>query len=347
MIDFLKESTFAVNDVVNKSWEVLQRNYKNIAGLCFTMFIVLFMSGFLSSLVSSEINLFAGVVILIIFIIAYFGLQLTLFNYILLNISDNENDNETASHKFVLFLKDVGYRLLLVLVIVAVILSAICLIVYFLNRDEPFLTTISVYFIGTLFFQILTVSIVLVVVLIIFWDQIRPFFEMIRDYWPTKVQLFNFTLAMLCTGIVTLLTFILIAVLLFPLVYLKINMERLVNIAVSLGGLTAMMVLIRISFFPFFIVSLNAGPFKAIRFSLAITKGNFTRLLLLIGLTVIFIFVGGYLQAYEYYLLSLAISVIYFFIVVPLSSVGVGVVYKQMMDEYEGDSDPDIIHNIL
>jgi hypothetical protein len=347
MIDFLKESTFKVNDVINKSWEVLQSNYKNIAGLCFTMFIVLFMSGFLSSLVSSEINWFAGIIIVIIFIVAYFGLQLTLFNYILLNISDKENDNETAAHKFLVFLKDIGYRLLLVLVIVAGILSAIGVIVYLLHRNEPFLTAISVYFVGTFLFQILTISILLLVVLIVFWDQIRPFFEMIRDYWPTNLQLFNFTLAMLCSGIVTLLTFVLIAVLLFPLVYLKINMERLVNIAVSLGGVTAMMVLIRISFFPFFILSLNTSPFKAIRFSLAITKGNFTRLLLLIGLTVIFIFMGAYLQAYEYYLLSLAISLMYFFIVVPLSSVGVGVVYKQMMDEYEGDSDPDIIHNII
>ncbi|HCN82753.1 MAG TPA: beta-carotene 15,15'-monooxygenase, partial [Sphingobacteriaceae bacterium] len=87
--------------------------------------------------------------------------------------------------------------------------------------------------------------------------------------------------------------------------------------------------------------------FKAIRFSLAITRGNFTRLLLLIGLTVVFYLVGGYFQAYEYYFLSLAISLVYFFIVIPLSSVAVAVAYKQMMDEYEGDADPDIIHNII
>jgi len=167
------------------------------------------------------------------------------------------------------------------------------------------------------------------------------------EFWPSKTQLGNFFVGVLCVCVVTVITFVAIAAILFPLVYLGIPTGHLVNIAVPIGGLMALIVLIRISFFPFFIINLNSNPFKSIRFSLAVTRGNFTRLLLLIGLTIISYLVGGYFQAIGYYFLSLAISLVYFFIVIPLSSVAAAVIYKQMMDEYKGDADPDIIHNLI
>jgi hypothetical protein len=333
MIDFLKESTFAVNDVVNKSWEILYKNYKNIAGLCFTMFIVLWMSGFLSSFASKGLSIL-NLLIIVIFIIVYFGLQLTLFKYILFTMTAKGADEETFTHRFVTFLKHDALKLILAIAVPLIFISFMALLSEMLE-------------VNALLLQVLTLVIGILLIIVIFWNQIQPFFFTIRDFWPTGTQLFNFTVAILCACVVTFLTFVIVAAILFPLVYLKVDMERLVNIAIPIGGLFALMLLIRISFFPFFIINMNASPFRSLRFSFAITRGNFTRLLLLIGLTIVFYLVGGYFQAYGYYFLSLAISLVYFFIIIPLSSVAVAVAYKQMMDEYEGDPDPDIIHNIL
>jgi len=334
MIDFLKESTFAVNDVVNKSWEILYKNYRNIAGLCLTMFIVLWTSGYLSKFISkgiSPLNIF----ILIIFIILYFGLQLTLFKYILVTMAKEDSDEETFTHKFITFLKHNALKLIIVLVIPLIFIFLMSLIS-------------SLFDINAFLLQIATVMIGLIIVTIVLWNQIKPFFSMILDFWPSNTQLGNFFVAVLCVCLVTVITFVAIAAILYPLHYLGISSDYIAEkIAVPIGGLMALIVFIRISFFPFFIINLDANPFKSIRFSLAITKGNFTRLLLLIGLTLISYLIGGYLQAYEYYFLSLAVSLIYFFIIIPLSSVATTVAYKQMMDEYKGDSDPDIIHNLI
>ncbi|HCN82752.1 MAG TPA: hypothetical protein DIT07_03910, partial [Sphingobacteriaceae bacterium] len=268
MIDFLKESTFAVNDVVNKSWEILYKNYKNIAGLCFTMFIILWMSGFLSSFViKGEKELLVpfllmsgfstsfvsnGIIVLnififLFFIIIYSGLQLTLFKYLLFSMTVAGGDEETFTHKFITFLKQDALKLILAIVAPLIFISFMAVLSEVLD-------------VNALLLQVLTVVIGFVIIIFIFWNQIKPFFFTIKDFWPTNVQLFNFTLAMLCALAVTLLTFIACAALLFPLVYV-VDIEQLVNIAVPIGGLIAMMVLIRISFFPFFIISLDANPF--------------------------------------------------------------------------------------
>jgi len=333
MIDFLKESTFAVNDVVNKSWEILYKHYRNIAGLCFAMFIVLWMSGFLSSFANKEVSIL-NVLIIGIFIVVYFGLQLTLFKYVLFTMTTEDNDEETFTHKFITFLRHNVLKLVILFVFPLIFILLMSLISSLLNVDP-------------LIVQITTVTIGLVVIIIVFWNQIQSFFLVIMEFWPSKTQLVNFLVGVLCVALVTIITFVAIAAILFPLVYVGIPTQNLVNVAVSIGGLLALIVFIRISFFPFFIINLDSNPFKSIRFSLAITRGNFTRLLLLIGLTIISYLVGGYFQAIGYYFLSLAVSLVYFFIVIPLSSVAATVAYKQMMDDYKGDADPDIIHNLI
>jgi hypothetical protein len=245
-----------------------------------------------------------------------------------------DEDEETFTHKFITFLKQNILKLISIVVIPFIFIFMMSLISTLLNMNA-------------LLFQIATVCIGIFIVALVFWSQIKPFFFIIKEFWPSKTQLGNFFIGLLYVFLVTVITFVAIAAILFPLVYLGIPMQSLVNVAVPIGGLIALIVLIRISFFPFFIINLDANPFKSIRFSLAVTRGNFTRLLLLIGLTVISYLIGGYFQAYGYYFLSLTVSLVYFFIIIPLSSVAAAVAYKQMMDEYRGDADPDIIHNLI
>jgi hypothetical protein len=311
----------------------LYKNYRNIAGLCLTMFIVLWLSGFLSSFIDKGPGI-VNVIMLIIFIVLSSGLQLTLFKYILFTMTVADNDDETFTHKFVTFLKHNLVKIIVILLVPLVFILLMALISSLLNIDA-------------LLLQIITVTIGLIVVTITFWKQIQPFFSIIGRFWPTKMQLGNFLAAFLCVCAVTMLTFLAVAAILLPFIYLGVEDEQLVNVAVPVGGLLALIVLIRISFFPFFIIDMDANPFKSIRFSLAITRGNFTRLLLLIGLTLVSYLILVYFQAIEYYFVSLTVSLIYFFIIIPLTSVAATVAYKQMIDEYKGDADPDIIHNLI
>jgi hypothetical protein len=297
------------------------------------MFAVLWMSGFLSSFVSKGLNA-VNIIAIIAFLVIYFGLQLTLFNYILNAISTDAADEETFSHKFITFLRENLSKILIIVLVPLAFLFGMSIIA-------------EVFNINGLILQIATVVIGLVFIIMRLWNQIKPFFSTINQFWPSKTQLVNFLIASVYAFIVTFLTFIGIGVLLFPLAWGGVNMDKVVSVAVSLGALLALCVLIRISFFPYFILDLNLPPFKSIRFSMAVTRGNFVRLLLLLGLIVVSVFLGTYLQAFGYYFLSLGVSIFYSFIIIPLSSVVTAVVYRQMIQDYEGDSDPDLMDNIL
>ena len=306
MIEFLKKSTFAANDVVNKSWEILYKNYKNIAGLCLTMFAVLEMSKFLSIFSAKNFNII-NVFIIFLFIVVYLGLQLTLFKYILYRIAQTDTDEETFSHKIVGFLR---HNFLKLTVIVAIPLVFIFL-----------MGVISdVFNINGLWFQIATLVIGLGFIILSLCNQIEPFALNVGRFWPTSRQLGNFLLGTFYLLILTFLTVIIIALLFLPVAYTHlIELSQLANISFTIGFFLALYVVIRISFFPFFIIDQDFSPFKSIRLSLAVTRGNFTMLLLLLGLILLAQLIGTYLQAKEYYFLSLAVSVIFSFVIIPLS----------------------------
>ena len=334
MIEFLKKSTFAVNDVVNKSWEILYKNYQNIAGICLLMFFVLATSTFLSSFSSKNLSVI-NFVILLLFIVVYLGLQLTLFKYILHLIAKADKDEETFTHKIVGFLKKNYVKMIVVIAIPMMFLFLMSIISEIFN-------------INALWFQIATLLIGFAFVIFIMWNQIVPFALNVGRFWPANRQLSNLLLGTLYLLILTLLTILVIAVLFFPIAYTKIiEMEKLTSLAFTVGFFLALYVIIRISFFPFFIIDQDFDPFKSIRLSLAVTKGNFTMLLLLLGLIIVVQSIGAYLQKEEYYFMQLAVSIIFSFIVIPLSSVATAVAYHQMMNEYHGDADPDILDNII
>src|SRR5690606_7807351 len=106
MIQFLKDSTFAVNEVINRSWELLRQHYFSIAGLCFLLFLTSNTSGILA-FYFSEVNPYLSVFMAFLFAILYFGTQLTLFKYIFTLIDHREKIQLTEtipSTKELLFL---------------------------------------------------------------------------------------------------------------------------------------------------------------------------------------------------------------------------------------------------
>src|SRR5690606_6015339 len=262
MIEFLKDSTFAVNEVLRSAWRILKKQYLSIAGLCFLLFITWNTSAFLASYIGG-INVGINLLMALIFILFYFGLQLTLF-------------------KYTLRLIDTG------------------------GGDISILNSI-----------------------------------------PTKKQVLYFLVATFYFFLCILFVYFLIALLIFPLIYTGLDMGLLTQAAISLGVAAIFVTWIRISFFPFFIIDRDAKPFQSIRFSLAITRGNFTRLLLLLGVLAFFYGLSIYLIKLNYPFLAAFVSIISSFLIVPLSGVAIAAAYRQMMGAYKGNEDPANMHIIL
>jgi hypothetical protein len=261
MIEFLKESTFTVNEVIGKAWTVTRRNYFSIATLCFLMFITSNASGLMAFFLK-DVNVFLSILMAFFFAMFYFTINLSLFKYI-----------------------------------------------FHLLDDE------------------LNVSIV--------------------DTIPTRKQIIRFLVAMLYFMLCIIGVYSIVILIAFPFIYTGIKMDIITNIAISVGIIAIFITWIRISFFPFFIIDKNLPPFLSIKFSLATTKGNFTKILLLLlvlgGFHVLYLFVS-YLK---WPVMAFFINVLSSFIIVPLSSVALTIAYRKMISEYKGEGDPDIIHNIV
>jgi hypothetical protein len=274
-VDFLKESTFAVNDVMIKSWHVTKRNYFSIATLCFLMFVTSNASGLMAFFLKDVNPLLSGLMA-IVFVLLYFTINLSLFKYIF-HLLDDELGEVTI----------VG--------------------------TLPTRLQIIRFIIGTLYFSlcIIIAGIFLMPILFII-DPILRYFHSIG--WVDSLQR---------TG------------------------EIIVAVAVAIAIMSIFIVWIRISFFPFFIIDKNAQSFDSIKLSLATTKGNFTKILLLLlvlgGVYFLYLFFS-YLQ---WPVVAFIVNVISSFIIVPLSSVALTIAYRQMVSDYKGEENPDIIHNIV
>ncbi len=261
MIDFLKESTFAVNDVLRVAWKALKTHYVSIAGLCLLSFSTSMLSGFLSALFA-DVNIFISGIMALGFILLYFGIQFTMFKYIL-NILDGKDGMNLRS-------------------------------------------TIPSY---------------------------RHFFTFFK-------ATFYF-----------LLTFVLIFLIILALVYLidlvGVKSKVVVQIALALTVLISFFIGIRISFFPFFIIDKSAHAFQSLKFSLAITRGNFTQVIMLLSVLAIFHAISAYFFRQSYIALGFLILIFNYALIVPLSAVSICLAYRKMMSEYEGDQDPEIMKNII
>lgn len=262
MIEFLKESTFAVNEVISKAWIITKKNYISIIFLSILMFSTLSLSS-LISLFIKDVNPILNVLMFLIFIILYLTFNLSLFKYIF----------------------------------------------YLLDHEV---------------------------------DNVR-----IIDTLPSKEQIVKFLLASLYFTLSIFTVYGVIMLIVFPFIYTGIKLQYITGAAISIGLIAIFITWIRISFFPFFIIDRNASPFASLKLSLAITKGNFTKILILLIFLATFQLLYFLLNYLGWPLAATIVNILSSFVVVPLSTVALTIAYRQMMEEYKGDQDPEILKNII
>jgi hypothetical protein len=193
---------------------------------------------------------------------------------------------------------------------------------------------------------------------------------------PTRLQVIRFLVGTAYLGI----SIVLILMLLMPILYvidliLKFFVHQgviddykhigkiIVNIAYYLALLSGFLIFIRVIFFPFFIIDKQCPAFESLKLSLATTKGNFIKLLVILGsLAVIQYAVYKFFEIvlimsfrlinllFDYdinqYVSILAI-IFTSFAIVPFTTSFTTIAYRKIMSEYKGDEHPDIIHNIV
>ena len=92
MIDYLKESTFAVKDVIMQAWRVTRDNYFSIATLCFLIFITASTSTFMAFFMG-DLNVGIRIIMLLIFVMSYCVVELCMIKYIF-RLLDHESEND-------------------------------------------------------------------------------------------------------------------------------------------------------------------------------------------------------------------------------------------------------------
>ncbi len=262
MINFLKESTFAVKSTLRVAWRILKKEYLKVFGLCFMMFLIFNISGFMAY-IFSDFNLVVSLLMAGIFLILYCGFQLTLFKFILRVIDEDYHE---------------------------------------------------VY---------------------------------VRDSIPPTRHIVRFLVATIYFILCVVCVYGLIIIVIFPFAYIHVPMEVLKQVAVSMGALGIIFTWLRIAFFPFFIIDKDFSAFKSIKFSLAVTRGNFTKLAMLLSLLTVFQLLHLVVNLEGNFAWGIFVSLINTLLIIPLSSVALTVVYTRMITEYEGDTNPTIMRNII
>jgi hypothetical protein len=276
MINFLKESTFTVNEVIGKAWKVTYENYFSLATLCFLIFITLTTSSLMAFFLK-DVNVGVRILMVLIFIILYCTINLSLFKYIF-HLLDNE-------HGQITIVSTLPTRVQIIRFLIATFYFALCIV-----------------FVGFLLYPVLYV--------------LDPLLR-----YAVRLGLINDLAAA----------------------------GRLVtNIAVAIAIVAIFITFIRISFFQFFIIDKQSKPFESIKYSLATTKGNFTKILLLLLVLGGFHLLSLFLNYLNWPVISMIIISLSSFIIVPLSTVALTIVYRKMMSDYDGGGEePDIIHNLV
>jgi hypothetical protein len=275
MINYLKESTFTVNEVIAKAWRVTYDNYFSLATLCFLIFITLTTSSLMAFFLK-DVNIALRILMVFFFIVLYCTINLSLFKYIF-HLLDNENENITI-------VSTLPTRVQIIRFLIATFYFALCII-----------------FVGVLLYPVLFIL-----------DPILRY--AVKLGWVSNLSEAG---------------------------------KVVTNVAVAIAIVAIFITFIRISFFQFFIIDKQAKPFESIKYSLATTKGNFTKILLLLLVLGFFHLLSLIFNYLHWSVISLFVISLSSFIIVPLSSVALTIVYRKMMAEYDGEEEPDIIHNIV
>ena len=91
MINYLKESTFAVKEVITDAWVVTRDNYVSIATLCFLIFLTVSTSTFMAFFMG-ELHIGIRILMSLIFIMSYCIVELCLIKYIIRLLDGGDSD---------------------------------------------------------------------------------------------------------------------------------------------------------------------------------------------------------------------------------------------------------------
>lgn len=263
MLEFLKDSTFRANDVFLRALNILKKHYFSIAGLCFLLFVTNNLSAYLALYLSDMIGGGFRFLLLIVFVVLFFGLQLVLIK------------------RAILLAKNIQ--------------------------------TIE-----------------------------------LKYYIPSTKQFVHFILGLLSYSLITGLVYILCSIVCMPLLYMGIGMDTIsYEINPLLTGIVMMFVLIRISFFPFFVIENNFNVLRSIRLSIAFTRGNTINLLILMALLASTYMGQMFFEYMDYSIFAKIMSALNTFIIIPSVSLVLAVAYVDMIREYKGSDDPELLKNIL
>jgi len=177
---------------------------------------------------------------------------------------------------------------------------------------------------------------------------------------PTRQQIIRFLIATFYFA----LCIMFVGILLYPVLFILDPILRYVvrlgwvadlsaagrivtNIAVAIAIVAIFITFIRISFFQFFIIDKQAKPWESIKYSLATTRGNFTKIMLLLLVLGGFHLLSLFFNYLHWSVVSLIVISLSSFVVVPLSSVALTIAYRKMMSGYTDEGEPDIIHNLV
>ncbi|PRD48348.1 hypothetical protein C5745_03850 [Sphingobacterium haloxyli] len=170
----------------------------------------------------------------------------------------------------------------------------------------------------------------------------------LKDYIPSAKQFVNFLMGFILYSFLLGIVYLLSSTLSFPLLYLGADMETLsMEVNPFLTGLIMMFVLLRITFFPYFIVDKKHGLFRACRLSIALTKGNVINLLLLMLIVGTAYILQVSFEYLGYFIIAKIFSAVNTFVIIPSVSLVMAVAYHNMMKDYKGGDDPQLLKNII
>ena len=172
--------------------------------------------------------------------------------------------------------------------------------------------------------------------------------DSVKQYIPSLSQFLYYILGLLFYSLIAFSIYLIMYVLLFPLLFLGVEIRTVqTEIHPFLTGVVMLFVLIRTTFFPFFILEDGFNTFKSYRFSLAMTKGNVFRLLAIIFIVALTHLVQVGTEYLGYTLVTRVLSLINSFVIIPVVSLVMSIVYIDMMKAYKGGADPSVIKSII
>lgn len=164
---------------------------------------------------------------------------------------------------------------------------------------------------------------------------------------PTGKELLFFFGGMLSIFIVSIIILGLLAVLCWPIIYLGISIGTMVSTVVFFAFIFTFLFVIRVAFYPFFIIDKKESPIRAIRLSFTMTRGNVLKLISIILIFAVMHGIQFYASIWVSFYIGILISLVNSFLIVPLSSIVVTVAYREMMLHIDSKEDLGFFKNII